>query len=118
MTPSIPTTYLLVVMVIVSAIGTVDAGISGEWDLFALFASLGVLLAVLLGSTRGHRPAVPLRADLVGWLRARAEVTGESLEVLADRAVACYRQGTDPIFSHRHSPKPTERPAPEESIPG
>ena len=45
--------------------------------------------------------AVPLRRDLVTWLRRRAATTGEPLEAVADRAVAAYRRRLDPEPRHR-----------------
>ena len=66
--------------VITLTIGSIDAGISGEWDLFVLFVvGLGLNVTLLL-RLQSRRPAVPIRHDLVAWLRDRASVSGESLK--------------------------------------
>lgn len=75
---------------IVAIVGSVDAGISGEWDLFVLFA-IGLLLSVaLIMRLESSRPAIPIRRDLVSWLRDRASVSGESLTAVTDRAIATF----------------------------
>ncbi|MCH8984497.1 MAG: hypothetical protein IH943_10440 [Acidobacteria bacterium] len=75
---------------IVAIVGSVDAGISGEWDLFVLFA-IGLLLSVaLIMRLESSRPAIPVRRDLVAWLRDRASVSGESLTAVTDRAIATF----------------------------
>lgn len=75
---------------IVAIVGSVDAGISGEWDLFVLFA-IGLLLSVaLIMRLESSRPAIPIRRDLVAWLRDRASVSGESLTAVTDRAIATF----------------------------
>ena len=77
---------------IVAIVGSVDAGISGEWDLFVLFA-IGLLLSVaLIMRLESSRPAIPVRRDLVAWLRDRASVSGESLTAVTDRAIATFAE--------------------------
>jgi len=90
MSPTGAAKTLVTASVITLAIGSVDAGISGEWDLFVLFLiGFGLNLALLL-RLESRRPAVPIRRDLVAWLRDRASVSGESLTVVTDRAIATF----------------------------
>lgn len=77
--------------VLVLATGTIDAAIGGQWDLFVVVLVALVLELVLLIGLESRRPAVPVRRDLVVWLRDRAAVGGEPLSVLVDRALAAYR---------------------------
>ncbi|MFQ5948583.1 MAG: hypothetical protein ACE5KX_06970 [Acidimicrobiia bacterium] len=89
---------ILITALFVALIGAIDAAVSREWDLFVVFILALALQVVLVLRLQAARPAVPLRGDLVRWLRERAAATGEPLEQLADRAVATYRadlQGED-----------------------
>lgn len=92
MTPTLPTAVLLLAGVAVATVGAVDAGRADRWDTTAVFGLLVALLLLLLSRVRGRRPEVPLRRDLVQWLRERSAVTGEPVGVLADRAVAAHRE--------------------------
>ena len=77
---------------IVAIVGSVDAGISGEWDLFVLFViGLGLSVALIM-RLESSRPAIPVRRDLVAWLRDRASVSGESLTAVTDRAIATFAE--------------------------
>jgi hypothetical protein len=105
MTPSRTTTLIAAGIAVVTAIGAVDAAIGGEWDLFAvLVIALGLGL-VLVARLELHRPAIPVRRDLVTWLRRRSDVSGESIGVLTDRALSAYQarygQAPDPNESIR-----------------
>jgi len=92
MSPTETPRLLVVGMVIVTVIGAIDAAIGGEWDLFVLF-TLGLALSLaLVARLESRRPAIPIRRDLVVWLRDRAEVSGEPLAAVADRALAAYRE--------------------------
>ncbi len=83
---------LLTANVVVLGIGAIDAGIGGEWDLFVLFmTSLGIGLALVV-RVESRRPAIPVRRDLVAWLRDRASVSGESLGAVTDKAIATYAE--------------------------
>jgi hypothetical protein len=93
MAPTTATRMLLAVMIGIGAVGSLDAGRAGAWDLVAIFGALMVGLAVLLARTSLHRPLVPVRADLVRWMGRRAAVAGEPTSAVADRAVAAYRAG-------------------------
>jgi hypothetical protein len=75
---------------IVAIVGSVDAGISSEWDLFVLFVIGLVLSVALIMRLESSRPAIPVRRDLVSWLRDRASVSGESLTAVTDRAIATF----------------------------
>lgn len=108
MTPTFPTLYLLIMTLVVALVGTIDAAISREWDLFVVFVMVDALVVALLARNRGRRPSVPIRGDLVNWLRQRAAITGDSIEALVDRAVASFRQSTDPDYTHRHSDTSTK----------
>lgn len=91
MTPSHQHLSLVVVAAIVAAVGVVDAIVSGEDDFAVVFGAILLLLFVLLLQTRSGRVRITLRSDLVRWLRRRSAASGESMEVIADRAVAAYR---------------------------
>ena len=93
MKPTLATRTVLAVMVAGAMVGGVAAGLDDEWDLAVVFALLGVLAAALLARTSTRRPLVPIRADLVRWMSARAAVEGDLTERVADRAVAAYRDG-------------------------
>lgn len=84
---------VLLVTLLVAAVGALDAAIGRVWDLFTVFVLVGLLQLVLLLRISGRRPTVPVRADLVRWLRDRAEAEGESAERIIDRAVSSYRAG-------------------------
>jgi len=93
LTPNLSNTLLLAAASIAAIIGIVDAAVELEWDLLVLFSIiLGIHLVIWLHLSWG-RPAVPLRADLVSWLRDRAVAGGEPVERVADRAVGAYRAG-------------------------
>ena len=92
MTPTLPSAVLVVAALVVASVGAADAGRTGRWDTAAVFGLLVVVLLLLLTRVRGRRPAVPVRRDLVRWLRERSAVTGEPVEALADRALAAYRE--------------------------
>ena len=91
--PTVTNRTVLVVTVAVAAIGVVDAAVGRNWDLLTVFALVGLLQLLLLLRLSGRRPAVPLRADLVRWVRDRADAEGESPERVLDRAVGAYRAG-------------------------
>lgn len=95
MAPTLSHQILLLTTTLVIAVGGIDAAIEGEPDLLAIFVISLVLQMVVLSRMRGRRPTVPLRHDLVRWLDDRASVTGEPLELVADRAVARYRDEVD-----------------------
>ena len=90
MSPTASVRMLVSAAIVVALVGVVDAGIGGEWDLFVLFAlvlGIGVGLAFMLES---RRPAVPIRRDLVRWLRDRAAASGEPMSAVTDRAIATF----------------------------
>lgn len=91
--PTVTNRTVLILTVAVAAIGVVDAAVGRNWDLLTVFALVGLLQLVLLLRLSGRRPAVPLRADLVRWVRDRADTEGESPERVLDRAVSAYRAG-------------------------
>ena len=81
---------LVTASVVVLTIGSIDAGLSGQWDLFVLFVIGFSLSVALLFRVESRRPAIPIRRDLVIWLRDRAAVSGESLTTVTDRAIATF----------------------------
>jgi hypothetical protein len=91
LTPSRLNRILLITTIIVEVIAAIDAGISGEWDLFVVALIALTLLAALLIRFQSTRPAVPLRADVVRWLQRQSAVTGEPLTQITDRALSTYR---------------------------
>jgi hypothetical protein len=88
MSPTGTVRLLVIAGVVVMIVGLIDAGIGGQWDLFALFViGLGIG-AALLTRVESRRPAIPIRRDLVAWLRDRASVSGQPLTAVTDRAIA------------------------------
>jgi hypothetical protein len=86
---------ILAMAAVVCAVGAVDAGVGGDADLVAVFSLAGILQLALLVRLQGRRPAVPVRADLVAWLRDRAAADGEPIGAVADRCVAACRADLD-----------------------
>jgi hypothetical protein len=80
-------------MAVITVIGGIEGAATRQWDLVVVFGLTLLLQLLLLARTSVGRPPVPLRNDLVAWLRERAAATGEPLERLADRCVAGYRAG-------------------------
>lgn len=72
-------------------IGVVDAVAVAEPDLAVLFCAIALLAASSVASALGPRRRVGIRADLVAWLQLRADLTGETPEAIADRALAMAR---------------------------
>ena len=95
MAPTVLHRTALAMLVVVTAVGAADAAIGRVWDHFAVFGLATAVAFLLLLTVLGRRPSVPLRADLVAWLRDRAAATGEPLESLADRCVAAARADLD-----------------------
>lgn len=93
MVPTVTNRAVLLLTLVVAVVGAVDAAVGGVWDLFTVFSLVGVLQLVLLLRLSGRRPAVPVRADLVRWLRDRAAAEGETPERIIDRALGAYRAG-------------------------
>jgi len=90
MSPTGIVKLLVAANLVVLTIGCVDAGLSGEWDLFVLFAMSLILGVILFMRLESSRPAIPVRRDLVAWLRDRASVSGEPLTTVTDRAIATF----------------------------
>lgn len=86
---------ILALAVVVSGVGAVDAAIGRSMDLVVVFALGAFLQLALLVRLQARRPAVPLRADLVAWLRQRAAAQGEPVGAVADRCVAACRADLD-----------------------
>jgi hypothetical protein len=103
MNPTLTTKLLVVGIVLVTAIGAIEAAIGAEWDLFALFLLGGALSSALLARLEASRPSIPVRRDLVAWLRNRALISGESTGAVADRALSAYREryGHAPVQADR-----------------
>jgi hypothetical protein len=90
MSPTATTRLLVFAGIVVALIGAIDAAIGGEWDLFVLFIAILVIAAALGLRLESRRPAIPVRRDLVAWLRDRSSISGEPLSTVADRAIATY----------------------------
>jgi hypothetical protein len=92
MSPTGTVKMLVSANVVVMGVGLVDAGIGGQWDLFVLFA-IGLGLGVaLLFRVESRRPSIPIRRDLVAWLRDRASLSGQPLTTVTDRAIATFAE--------------------------
>ena len=91
-----PTTLhraVLLMSSLVLSVGVIDSIVSRAWDFLAVFTMALALQVLLLVRLTGRRPAVPIRRDLVMWLRDRAALGGEPMEAVADRAISAYRAG-------------------------
>lgn len=84
---------LLMAAAALCLVGAVDSVLDAAWDHAALFAATMILIAAAVALRRPDRKTLTLRADLATWLQTRSELTGEPVEVLADRAVAAHRAG-------------------------
>ncbi|HET9901316.1 MAG TPA: hypothetical protein VFR46_09670 [Actinomycetes bacterium] len=102
---------LVVGCTVVAIVGLADATISREADLAAVFATLLLLLVLLLARLQLGRPAVGLRRDVVAWLRAQNRSTGEPIDQIASRAVAAYRVQLANGSDGRHIDRRSEDPA-------
>lgn len=97
MSPTGIVRLLVAASIVVMAIGSIDAGIGGQWDLFAMFVMGLALSLALLSRVESRRPAVPIRRDLVAWLRDRASISGETLTALTDRALSTFVDSYGPV---------------------
>ena len=108
-----PTTLhraVLLTTSLILAVGVIDGIVSREWDFLAVFAMALALQLLLLARLAGRRPAVPIRRDLVAWLRDQAALGGEPMESVADRAIGAYRAG----FTVLDEPSARDAPAGKE----
>lgn len=87
---------VITVAVVVAGAGMIDAALGSIWDQFAILAVVVLLLSSALLMTHSDRVDVMIRADLARWLRTRAAVEDESVEVLADRMLATARDHLSP----------------------
>ncbi|MDK1009936.1 MAG: hypothetical protein QGM46_06995 [Actinomycetota bacterium] len=90
MNPTATTRLLVVSGIVVALVGVIDAAIGGEWDLFVLFMTTFAIATALGLRFESRRPAIPIRRDLVAWLRDRSSISGEPLSTVADRAISTY----------------------------
>jgi hypothetical protein len=104
MAPTTLNRAVLLMTSLVLAVGVVDGIVSREWDFLAVFAIALALQLLLLARLSARRPAVPIRRDLVGWLRNQAALGGESIESVTDRAISAYRAG----FTGTNEPSATD----------
>ncbi len=95
MEPSTYSLYLLAVAAAIAVVGAIDAAIGRQWDALAIFCGLAAILIGLVVMSRWGRPGVPVRADLVAWLRHRSLETAEPVGLVADRAISQYRMLVD-----------------------
>lgn len=84
---------LLSILLVVSGVGVLDAFISREWDLLAVFVVQSVLVLVVWARHLGHRVPMTLRADLARWMEHEGQRTGEPMESLIDRTVSWHQMG-------------------------
>jgi len=96
----IPTWVIAGAAALVLVAGAVDSIVSGEWDLFAVFAIALVLVVFLTLMSRSGRRMISLRSDLARWASDHSYRTGETIETTVDRAVAAHRRRVDPAEGH------------------
>ena len=106
MAPTALNRLVLLATSLVLAVGVIDGIVSREWDFLAVFAAALALQLLLLARLSGRRPAVPIRHDLVAWLREQAALGGEQMETVADRAISAYQAGFSDL--DRATPSTTE----------
>ena len=82
---------ILVLALLATGAGLLDAIAGQEWDLAAVLLLVIILQLAVVAGLRTDRLSVRLRPDLADWLRQRADATGEPVELIADRCVAAYR---------------------------
>lgn len=87
---------VVAVAIVVAGAGMIDAALGSVWDQFAILAVVVLLLSSAFLMMRSDRVDMTIRADLARWLRARAAVEGESVEVVADRMLATARDHLSP----------------------
>lgn len=85
------TRTLLTTSSAVTTIATVDAAFGRDWDVVTVTALALILQVVALIGLGRRNSKVGLRPDLARWLHDRAAMNGESVEVIADRAVSSFR---------------------------
>lgn len=88
---SVTDRVLLLAVALVALAGVFDAIIIRQYELILLFAVILGMAFVLLARSFSKRRALRVRADLAKWLIRRSNLTGESAEQIADRALATYR---------------------------
>ena len=95
MTPTTRQKGAMVMLLVITGVGALDAATGHVWDHLVVFVLAGIVQALLLLGLQAHRPAVPIRSDLVAWLRVRAATTGEPMERIADRCISSVRADLD-----------------------
>ncbi len=93
MLSSVSNRLIIVIAVLLSLVGMLDALSSDEGDYAAVLGAVTVALGVVLARMQWGRRDVAVRADIERWLRRRSAVTGERPEVIADRCIAACRDG-------------------------
>lgn len=84
---------LLSVLLVVSGVGLLDAFISREWDLLAVFLLQSVLVLVVWARQLARRVPTTLRSDLAHWVEQESQRTGEPAQSIVDRALSWRRIG-------------------------
>jgi len=115
MAPTTLNRAVLLTTSVVLAVGVVDGIVSREWDFLAVFAIALALQLLLLARLSGRRPAVPIRRDLVGWLRNQAALGGESMETVADRAISAHQAGFTDLDEPAAATTTKQFPAPTDA---
>ena len=84
---------LLLIAVVIGLVGSLDAFLSQEWDLLAVFMLLLTVQLMLWLRHRAHRTPVTLRPDLTRWVEHHSQRTGEPFDDVLDRAIAEHHHG-------------------------
>lgn len=90
---SLSTTLSMAIATVLAAVGAFDAFLGDQWDLFTLFALIGLLLAIVWLRHRADRVPTTIRPDLAQWLDNQSRLSGEPIEDITDRALSAYRSG-------------------------
>jgi len=117
MAPTALNRLVLLMSSLVLAVGVIDGIVSHEWDFLAVFTAALALQLLLLARLSSRRPAVPIRRDLVAWLRDEAALRGEPMEAVADRAVSAYRAGFSDLGDSIQGPASPHDPVEQDPEP-
>lgn len=80
----------LLMILVVAAVGIVEAWRTGEVGLLGLLIAVEVLASSIVVTLRVSSP-VMVRGDLAAWLETTSAITGETTSALANRALSAYR---------------------------
>lgn len=93
MTSDYVTRSLFAAVLLLLAVGGIDALIDRHFDSVAVFALAAIGVITVMVRVVMLRPAVRIRPDHLAWLHERAVDGDESVAAVVDRAIAAHRSG-------------------------